>query len=123
MGCKDVWISELTDKFGWSVKIKSMQEELCLFRWIGLFIICWNALQDVNESNFVPSVVLMSPHYQEEDLALKSPVTKVKYGFRWLISRIIFSKIQQKLVKFIISLTGWTINYWYKYFFVVLNQF
>ena len=96
--CKDVWISELielTDGFGWSVKIKSIQEELWFFIWVGSFIICRNPLQDVNESNFVPSVVLMSSNHQEEELTLKSPVTKVKYGFRLFISRSIFSKFKK----------------------------
>ena len=32
-------------------------------------------MQDYNESNFVPSVVLMPPDHQEEALALKFPVT------------------------------------------------
>ena len=76
-----VWISELTDRFGWSVNIKSMQEELCLYIWVGSFIVCWNPLQDVNESNSVPSVVLMSSDHQEVGLALKSSLAKVKIWF------------------------------------------
>ena len=55
-----------------------MLEELCLCISIGSFIICWNPLKDVNESNFVPSVVLISSNHEEEDLTLKSPVTKSK---------------------------------------------
>ena len=58
-----------------------MREELCLFIWICSIIICWSRLQDVIENNFDPSVVLMSSDHQEEDLALKSPLTRVKYGF------------------------------------------
>ena len=58
-----------------------MREELCLFIWICSIIICCNWLQDVNESNFDPSVVLMSSDHQEEDLTLKSPLTRIKYGF------------------------------------------
>ena len=69
-----------------------MQEELCLCIWVGSFIICWHQLPDVNESNFVPSVVLISSDHQEKDLALKSPLTKVKYGFHRFISRNVFSK-------------------------------
>ena len=113
------WNPEIADRFGWSRKIKSMHKELCLFKWVGSFIICWNPLRDVNESNFVPSVVLMLSDNQEEDLTLKSPVTKVKYGFCWLIFRSFITK-SSKLVRFIISLTEWTINYWYKHF---LSQF
>ena len=30
MGCKDEWTLKLTKRFGWSVKIKSVQEELCI---------------------------------------------------------------------------------------------
>ena len=78
LGCKDVWIPEITDRFGWSVKIKSMQEELCLCIWAVSFKICWNSLQDVNESN---SVVLISSDQQEEALVIKSPVNKIIYGF------------------------------------------
>ena len=113
------WNPEIADRFGWSRKIKSMHKELCFFKWVGSFIICWNPLRDVNESNFVPSVVLMLSDNQEEDLTLKSPVTKVKYGFCWLIFRSFITK-SSKLVRFIISLTEWTINYWYKHF---LSQF
>ena len=51
--------------------------------------------QDIHESNFVPSVVLMSSDHHKEDLALKSSVNKVKHGFRWFISRSIFSKLSK----------------------------
>ena len=96
MGCKDVWIPELTERFGWYIKIKSMQEELRLCIWFGSFIICWNPVQDVNESNLVLSMVLISSDHYEEDLALKSPVTKVNYGFRLFIPRSSFSKFSKK---------------------------
>ena len=94
LGCKDVWIPEITDRFGWSVKIKSMQEELCLCIWAVSFKICGNSLQDVNESNFATrcgnslqdvnesnSVLLISSDQQEEALVIKSPVNKIIYGF------------------------------------------
>ena len=57
--CKDIWIPELTYKFGWCVKIILLEEELCSCIWVGAFIICWNPLQDINQRDFVQSVVLM----------------------------------------------------------------
>ena len=50
-----------------------MQEEFCRRIWFDPFIICWNPSQDVNESNSIPSVVLMSSDHQEENLTLTSP--------------------------------------------------
>ena len=93
------WNPEIADRFGWSRKIKSMHKELCFFKWVGSFIICWNPLRDVNESNFVPSVVLMLSDNQEEDLTLKSPVFKVKLSHYRIITK------SSKLIRFIISLT------------------
>ena len=72
-----------------------MQEDLFLCIWVGSFMICWKPLQNVNESNFVPSFMLMSSDHQEEDLVLKSLLIKVKYGFHRFKSRSIFSKFSK----------------------------
>ena len=71
--------------FGWSVKIRSIQEELFFCIWVGSFISCWNSSEEVCANNLVPSVVLVSLDYQEDDLVLKSPVITDKYGLRFFI--------------------------------------
>ena len=86
LGCKDAWTPEFTDKFGWSVKIKSIQEELFVCTCVGSFINWENPLEDVSEYKFVLSKVLMSSDHQEEDLALKSPVIIDTVGLPVLIS-------------------------------------
>ena len=85
-GCKDEWASEFTDKFGWFVNIKSMQEELFVWIWIGSFINWEKPSENVDEYKCDPSVVFMSIHHYEENLALKSPVTTDKDGLRLFMS-------------------------------------
>ena len=60
---------QLTTKFGWSVKIKSIQELECGGRCVGSDISWWKLCKDVSASKCVPSVVLSSFH-QDEDLVL-----------------------------------------------------
>ena len=72
--CKDAWAPEFTDKFGWSVKAKSIQEELLLCIWVVSLINCENQFEEVSEYNFVSSEVLISSDHQDEDLALNSTV-------------------------------------------------
>ena len=45
--------------------------------------------------NWDPSIVFMSLHHHEEDLALKSPVTTDKDGFRLFMSIKRFSKLDK----------------------------
>ena len=73
-GCSDAWTLEFTDNFGWSVKIKPLQEELPVCKCGGLFINWETPFADVNKSNFSPSEVLISSDHQHDVLALKSPV-------------------------------------------------
>ena len=73
LGCKDAWITEFTDKFGWSVKIKWIQQEMFVCTCGGSFINWENPFEDVSEYNFDPSKVLMSLDQQEEDLELSRP--------------------------------------------------
>ena len=76
--CKDAWTPEFTAKFGWSVKSKSIQEELFDCTYVGSFINWKNLFEDVSENKFVPS--------EEEDLALKSPVIIDTVGLHVLMS-------------------------------------
>ena len=59
-----------------------MQEELFACICVDLFINWEKPFEDVSENKFDPSVVMMSLHYQEEELALKSPVIADKEGLR-----------------------------------------
>ena len=66
-------VPQLTTKLGWLVKIKSIHEleldSVCVCS-----DITWSKLcNDVSASKCVPSVVVLSPFHQVEDLALKSP--------------------------------------------------
>ena len=83
------------DMFGWSVKIRSIQEELFFCIWVGSFISCWNPSEEVYANNLVPPVVLVSLDHQEDDLALISPVITDKYSLRFFISIISFSKLDK----------------------------
>ena len=56
---KDAWTPVFTGKFGLSVKIKSIHEELLVCVCVSLFINCENPFDEVSENNFDPSVVLM----------------------------------------------------------------
>ena len=74
-GCKDEWTPEFADKFGWFVNIKSIQEKLFTWIWVGLFINWEKLFLDINKYKCNPCIVFMLLHHQEEDLALESPVT------------------------------------------------
>ena len=62
-----------TIKLGWSVNIKSTQEEEWDNGEVGCDIIWWNPCTVVKDSSFMPLVVVLSLVHQREDLALKSP--------------------------------------------------
>ena len=84
--CKDEWTPEFTDRFGWFVNSKSIQEELFVWIWAGSFINWEKLFEDVNEYKCDPSIVFMWLHHHEEDFTLKSPVTTDKDGLRLFIS-------------------------------------
>ena len=71
--CNEGWTPPSTIKFGWSVNIKSIQEEVCGSRWVGCDIIWWNPYTLKRDSSCVPLIVVLSLVHQTEDLALKSP--------------------------------------------------
>ena len=85
ISCKDEWTPEFTDKFGWSVKIKSIQEELFVWICIGSLINWEKTFEDVNENNFDPFLVQKSFVHHARN-ALKSPVITAKDGLNLLIS-------------------------------------
>ena len=97
---------EFTERFGWSVKIKSVQEKLLVFVCVGLFINWWNPFEEVRESNFEPSVVLMSLCHHKEDLALKSPVIADKGGLCLLMSLKSFSKLDKNKLNSLLFWVG-----------------
>ena len=85
----------LKDKFGWFINIKSIQEELFVWIWVGSFINWEELLEDINKYKCDPSIVFMSLHFYEEDLALKSPVTTDKHGLSLFMSLKMLSKLDQ----------------------------
>ena len=94
-GCKDAWTPEFTHRFGWLVKVKSVQEELLVCISVGSFINWGNPFEEVSENNFDPSVVSISLDHHEEDLALKSPVITDKNGLCLLMLLKSFSKLDK----------------------------
>ena len=64
--CKDGWSPLPTIRFGWSVNIKSIQEEECGIRWVGCDMSWWNPCTVVRDSSFVPfvSVIYCSVKHQ-----------------------------------------------------------
>ena len=95
LGCNDKWTPEFTDRFGWTIKIKSIYEELLVCICVGSFIIWENPFEEVNENKFVHPVLLMPLGHREEDLALKSPVITHKDGLRLLMSLKSFLKLDK----------------------------
>ena len=73
MEFKEECVPQLASTFGWSVKIKSVQELEWGSRCVGSDIIWWKLCKDVSGSKCVPYVVVLSSFHQDEDLALKSP--------------------------------------------------
>ena len=91
----NAWTPEFTDKFSQSVKIKSIHAELLVFIRVGCFINWENSFEEVNGNNFDSCVVLMPLGYQEEDLALNSPVITDKDSLPLLMSLKSFSKLDK----------------------------
>ena len=93
--CKEELTPEFPNKFVWFVNIKSMQEEVFVWIWVGSFINWEKPFEDVDEYKCDPSVVFISWHHHEEDLALKSAVTIDKDSLPLFISLKRFSKLGQ----------------------------
>ena len=94
-GCNDAWTPEFTDRSGWVVKIKSLQEEQLVYICVGSFINWGNPFEEVSENNFDPSVVSMSLDHHHEDFALKSPAITDKNDLRSFMSFKSFSKLDK----------------------------
>ena len=69
----------LSTEFGWSVKIKSIQELEWDSRCVDSDISWWTLCKDVWSFKCVLSAVVLSSSYQNEDLALK-PLRYRKQG-------------------------------------------
>ena len=72
-GNKEACVPQLTTTFGWSVKIKSIQELDWGSRCVGSDTSWWKLCKDVRASKCIPSAVVLSFFHQDNDLALKSP--------------------------------------------------
>ena len=94
--CNEGWTPLSTIKFGWSVNIKSIQEEVCGSRWVGCDISWWNPYTLVRDSSCVPSIVVLSLVHQTEDLALKSPKIMVNKELQKVVSLKTFSNFDKK---------------------------
>ena len=80
MEFKGEFVPQLTTLFGWSVKIKSVQEQEWGSRCVGSDIRWWKLCKDLNTYNCVPSIALPSFH-QDEDVASKSPRIMINKEF------------------------------------------
>ena len=120
-GCNNPLTRQFTDRFGWSVKIKSIQEKLLVCKCVGSFINWETPFADVNESNFSPSEVLMSSDQQYHVLALKSPVTTDKNGFFYVTQKSL--NTSQKWIKFTIILARGTVYHGHYHPFIIIIHF
>ena len=73
MEIKEACVPQLTTKFGWSMKIRSIQELDWGSRCVGSDISWWKLCKDVNAFKCVPSAVVLSFFHQDNDLTLSSP--------------------------------------------------
>ena len=72
------WTPLSTARFGWSVNMRSIQEEELGSKWVGSDTNWWNPYVVLRESIWCPSNDVMSSDYHDWDLALKSPSITVK---------------------------------------------
>ena len=99
--CNDALTPLLVTKIGWSVKVKSMQEELFLWICAGSFIIWWKPFGVLNKNFFSPSNGSLSLHHQKDDLVLKSPHMTENDGLQALMSYLRCPKFVKKLSIFL----------------------
>ena len=67
------WIPQSTTKLSWSVKMRTIQEEVFANRCVGWDINCCKPYEEMTTSDLVHSFVLISPFCQDINLPLKSP--------------------------------------------------
>ena len=81
------WMNEAsTIKFGWFVKIRSIQLQEFSRTWVGSAITCFISYSEVRDSNWVPSLNDWSLMNHVFDFTLKSPNSNIKWGLRLIIS-------------------------------------
>ena len=78
LGCKERWTPPSTIKFGWSVKIRSIQDDEFGRRCVESDINCCNPYGIASDSVWGPLRDVISSHHHDLDLALKSPSIKHK---------------------------------------------
>ena len=94
LGCKEGWTPQTTAKLGWSVKMRSMQDNEFGNRWVGSHI-SWCSPCIVNESMSVPSGDVLSSGHHDLDLALKLSNIIVKDGLSPLTKLSRFSNFDK----------------------------
>ena len=104
MGFKEGCVPQLTTKFGWSVKIKSIQELEWGSRCVGSDISWWKFSKDVSASKCVPSLFVLSSFHQDEDLALKLPRVMVN---KELVEAVLLRSSSKSDRKFSNSVLSW----------------
>ena len=100
VGCNVECTPDSITKFGFDVKIKSIQEEESATRCVGSLISCCNPNWEVIASILESSYDVSSPLNQRLDFILKSPRTMVKNGLFAVTAPMFNSKllIQNHLV-------------------------
>ena len=73
-----------------------MQDEVCGNRWVGCDISSSKLWTVVRDSNYVPSIVVLSLVHQTEDLTLKSPKIMVNKELLKVVSLKISEKFDKK---------------------------
>ena len=93
----------INSKLGWSVKMRSMQDDEFSNRWVGSDISWCNPCIVVNELMSVPSGDVMSSGHHVVDLALKLPIIIVKDGLSSLTKLSKFSSIDFEIDRWLVD--------------------
>ena len=96
---RDEWITELITKFGWEEKIRSIQDTVGPWMWVGSLIIYCSPNWEVMASVWEPSEVVASSVYQLLDFALKSLMATIKKGLVAETASKVSSKLLQRFSK------------------------
>ena len=110
LACKWEWTPLSITKLGWSIKIKSMQEEDWERICVGSVISWWSPWDEETDSRSISSVVEISPCHWKFDLQLKSPSISLKAGLLKLMSYYLI-KAWQKIFKVAWRLWWGTVDY------------
>ena len=106
MEFKEACVPQSTTKFGWSVKIKSVQDLDWVSRCVGSDTSWWKLCKDVRASKRIPSAVVLSFFHQDDDLALKSPKIIVNKELDGTVLLKSSSKSDRKFSNLVLSWLG-----------------